>query len=156
MGIRLGAWMESIPYLGASVDFTLNGALTGSELDPFDMIWSLSMLAMYRMSLKESKAFPNGRIQPYVAVGPGLFLTEISQFIGPRIVSNIELFYDSSSDVGLDARIGVLWRINGTGGFYIEYRYAQFEANYTKNIPEGTLNFNPTLKLHSLLFGVSF
>ena len=55
MGIRFGAWMESIPRLGASVDFTLNGVFMDNNLVPFDMIWSLSALAMYRMPLKKVK-----------------------------------------------------------------------------------------------------
>lgn len=156
MGIRYGAWLERIPALGAAVDFTLNGAITGSELDPFDMLWSFSALALYRMSFKESSLYPNGRIQPYIALGPGLFLTEIDQFFGPPEVSNIEFFSDSSMDVGLDARAGLTWMLDPKFGLYAEYRYTQFETNYTQNIPDGTLRFSPELKSHSLLFGITW
>jgi opacity protein-like surface antigen len=156
MGIRCEAWLERLPALGAAVDFTLNGEVAGSKLDPFDMLWSFSVLALYRMSFKESSLYPNGRIQPYIALGPGLFFTEIGQFFGPPDVSEIEFFSASSTDMGLDARAGLTWMLDPKFGVYAEYRYTQFETDYSQNIPDGTLRFNPELKSHSLLFGISW
>ena len=156
IGFRYGTWLDSIPRLGVALDLSLNGAVMGSELEPFDRIWSGSTLAMLRLPLMKSTVFPHGRLQPYLAVGPGLFLTEITKVVGPPQVSDFDWFIDESLDLGLDVRVGLSWLLENKMGLYIEYRYTQFEVDYKRSITDGTLNFNPTLQMHYLLFGVTF
>lgn len=158
MGLRLGAWLESIPALGAAVDGTMNYHIQGSELYPINNPVSFSVLALYRISFKESSRYPNGRIQTYIALGPGLFITDIYEYFDSPSEES-ELFVDDSVDLGLDARVGMTWKLNPKSKWtkqwsvFTEYRYTQFETEYKNKYLDGTLRFSPELKSHSLLFG---
>jgi opacity protein-like surface antigen len=156
IGLRYGTWFDKVPRLGVALDFTMNGAITGSELEPFTMIWSGSAVAMLRFPLMKSTDFPQGRLQPYLAVGPGFLLTEVTKLVGPPQVSDSEWFADESLDVGLDVRAGVSWLLENEMGLCIEYRYSQFETDFEQGITDGTLSFNPSLQMHHLLFGITF
>ena len=155
IGFRYGTWLDNIPCLGVALDISLNGAVAGNELKPFSRIWSGSTLAMLRLPLMKSKEFPHGQLQPYLAVGPGFFLTEITKVVGPPEVSDIYWFADESLDLGLDVRTGLSWGLSETKmRVFVEYRYSQFEADFERSIPDGTLSFNPTLQMHYLLLGL--
>ena len=151
-GLSLGAWLESIPALGVAVDLTINAYR--SDLYPFDTMGSLSLLALYRIPFKESSRYPNGRIQTYIALGPGLFLTGIWDDFDPS--EEYEPLADESEDLGVDARVGMTWKPDPKSGIYVEYRYTQFEAEYTQKYLDGRLRFSPELKSHGLLFGYTF
>ena len=154
-GFRYGTWLDNIPCLGVSLDLSLNGAVMGNDLKPFGRIWSGSTLAMMRLPLMKSKEFPNGQLQPYLAVGPGFFLTTITEVVGPPKVSDYDWFCDESLDVGLDVRTGLSWGLSETKmRLFVEYRYSQFEADFERSIPDGTLSFKPTLQMHYLLLGL--
>ncbi|MDH3723177.1 MAG: porin family protein [Desulfobacteraceae bacterium] len=154
-GFRYGTWLDNIPCLGVALDLSLNGAVMGDELKPFGRIWSGSTLAMLRLPLLKSKEFPNGQLQPYIAVGPGFFLTTITKVVGPPEVSDFDWFCDESLDLGLDVRTGLSWRLSETKmRLFVEYRYSQFEADFERSIPDGTLSFKPTLQMHYLLLGL--
>ena len=154
-GFRYGTWLDNIPCLGVALDLSLNGAVMGDELKPFGRIWSGSTLAMLRLPLLKSKEFPNGQLQPYIAVGPGFFLTTITKVVGPPEVSDFDWFCDESLDLGLDVRTGLSWGLPETKmRLFVEYRYSQFEADFERSIPDGTLSFKPTLQMHYLLLGL--
>ena len=64
-------------------------------------------------------------------------------------------FVDESLDLGLDVRTGLSWGLSETKiRVFVEYRYSQFEADFERSIPDGTLSFNPTLQMHYLLLGL--
>ena len=154
-GFRYGTWLDNIPCLGVALDLSLNGAIMGNDLKPFGRIWSGSTLAMMRLPLMKGKEFPYGQLQPYLAVGPGFFLTTITKVVGPPEVSDFDWFCDESSDLGLDVRTGMSWGLSETKmRLFVEYRYSQFEADFERSIPDGTLSFKPTLRMHYLLLGL--
>lgn len=154
-GFRYGTWLDNIPCLGVGLDLSLNGVVMGYDLKPFGRIWSGSMLAMLRLPLMKSTEFPHGQLQPYLAVGPGFFLTEITKIVGPPEVSDIDWFADESLDLGLDVRAGLSWGLPETKmRLFAEYRYTQFEADFERSITDGTLSFKPTLQMHYLLLGL--
>jgi len=154
-GFRYGTWLDNIPCLGVALDLSLNGAIMGNDLKPFGRIWSGSTLAMMRLPLMKSKEFRYGQLQPYLAVGPGFFLTTITKVVGPPEVSDYDWFCDESLDLGLDVRTGLSWRLSETKmRLFVEYRYSQFEADFERSIPDGTLSFKPTLQMHYLLLGL--
>jgi opacity protein-like surface antigen len=95
-------------------------------------------------------------LQPYLAVGPGFLLTEVTALVGPPQVSDSKWFADESLDVGLDVRVGVSWLLENKMGLCIEYCYSQFETDFEQGITDGALSFNPTLQMHHLLFGITF
>jgi opacity protein-like surface antigen len=154
-GFRYGTWLDNIPCLGVALDLSLNGAVMGNDLKPFGRIWSGSTLAMLRLPLMKSTDFPHGQLQPYLAVGPGFFLTTITKVVGPPEVSDFDWFCDESLDLGLDVRTGLSWGLSETKmRLFVEYRYSQFEADFERSIPDGTLSFKPTLQMHYLLLGL--
>lgn len=156
IGLRYGIWFDNIPSLGIALDFTINCAVQDSELKPFDRIWYGSTLAMLRHPFMKTSLFPHGRLQPYLAVGPGLFITAITKVLGPPQLNDIVWFSEESMDLGLDIRVGSSWLLSNDFSLYIEYRYTQFEANFERSIADGALSFSPTLQMHYLLFGFAF
>jgi hypothetical protein len=66
-----GVWAE--PYIAAYAGFSLL-----NDTDKLDAsIRAVSIDLIGRYSLLKSPAFPRGRMQPYIGVGPGLFSTSI-------------------------------------------------------------------------------
>ncbi|MGD0946627.1 MAG: outer membrane beta-barrel protein [Candidatus Binatia bacterium] len=111
VGGRIGYWFEGAPLLGVAGTVSYyqpgaSGSTAKTEVVP------LTLLAMARWPVLESNEFPNGRLQPYVGVGPGFFITDVS---APG-------FSDTSKEAGLDVRAGVHWLFTSHVGSFVEYR----------------------------------
>ena len=78
---------------------------------------------MVRLPLFTGDGFENGRIQPYAAVGPGFFLSVLTNasLIGTEV----------GFDVGLDARAGVTVMLTSRFGLFVEYRYTDVDVETT-------------------------
>lgn len=111
VGGRIGYWFEGAPLLGVAGTVSYyqpgaSGSTAKTEVVP------LTLLAMARWPLLESTQFPNGRLQPYVGVGPGFFITDVS---APG-------FSDTSKEAGLDVRAGASLLLTPHVGWLVEYR----------------------------------
>jgi opacity protein-like surface antigen len=151
-GARLGYWFERAPWLGLALDvsvFTLNLREVDIRVLP------ISMLLMARAPLLASPDYPHGRLQPYVAAGPSLVFTSLSEFLGAQVPSPAVL-EDSSFDPGLDVRAGAGWHLTKPLVLFVEYRFTQVSPTLEDRIPAGRVKFEPTLRTHHMSVGLSY
>lgn len=150
VGGRLGYWLGLFPYVGVALDVSYYT----SDLD-FDTLGQLlgnadlrriplSGLAMLRLPFLPSPAVPRGHLEPYVAVGPTLFLSHLS-------LDND----DFQNDIGLDVRAGLNVRFTRAIGIFAEYRltYVEQEFTFTRQGVRSVLQADPST--HHLEAGLS-
>jgi hypothetical protein len=150
-GGRLGYWFGFFPYLGVALDASYLTTDLDSDLDieTFDDVdlrrVPLSGLAMLRLPLLPSPAVPRGHLEPYVAVGPTLFLSNL----------DLDDFDDTREDVGLDVRAGLNFRFTRVLGIFAEYRltYVEQEFKFTRQGIRSVVETDPST--HHVLGGIS-
>jgi opacity protein-like surface antigen len=173
-GLRLGRYLDSLPYLGFAADYlqfepnigpqsvAVQGciALAGCNvrtvgLGSFDLTTQVfSLDVMLRYPLLKSEALPAGRVQPYIATGLPLSVTTVD----PR---NTRLFRNHHSDtnlsVGYSAGGGVAVQVYQNLMLFVEYRYVHTDIDV--DLQDGSTasptSFHTDLNTHSALFGVS-
>lgn len=147
LGGRLGLWLKAIPVLGGAIDVSAYNADGEDGFDPTDIdVYPLSALVMVRVPLLEEDDFPDGRVQPYAALGPSL------------VVSNLQIpavFDETTADLGVDARLGVTGMLTERVGFFFEWRYLHFEPNYENRISGAPVRFGTEIGTHFLQAGIS-
>jgi hypothetical protein len=125
-GGRLGYWLQGLPWLGVAGDVSYFApAGEGSTIETRLEVIPLSPLVMFRLPLLDSPEFPNGRLQPYLAAGPGFFLTSVKVDV-PGLG---EESTDWQFEVGADVRAGITFMITPAFGTFVEGRYTVFSTN---------------------------
>ena len=172
-GGRAGRYFDSLPFLGVGLDFfrfypdvggqsvQLRGCFfpggcgtgrggTGS-LDVETT--SVSVDLMLRLPLWKSTEAPQGRVQPYVAVGPPLFITTIT----PRNTRNFRNHDDDTDySFGYKAAAGVAVQVWSNLALFGEYRFTHVSPEVElrdANLNRTTLRTD--LDTHSALLGIS-
>lgn len=172
-GGRAGRYFDSLPFLGLGLDFfrfypdiggqsvQLRGCFfpggcgtgrggTGS-LDVETT--SVSVDLMLRLPLWKSAEAPQGRVQPYVAVGPPLFITTIT----PRNTRNFRNHDDDTDySFGYKAAAGVAVQVFSNLALFGEYRFTHVSPEVElrdANLNRTTLRTD--LDTHSALLGIS-
>ena len=84
----------------------------------------LSLLVMVRHGFLKDEEFTRGRLQPYVGVGPSLFINNVSGSI------RFQESNDTSTDVGLDFRLGTAFLIETNWSAFIEYRFTHVSPTW--------------------------
>jgi len=172
-GGRAGHYFDSLPFLGLGLDFfrfypdiggqsvQLRGCFfpggcgtgrggTGS-LDVETT--SVSVDLMLRLPLWKSTEAPQGRVQPYVAVGPPLFITTIT----PRNTRNFRNHDDDTDySFGYKAAAGVAVQVFSNLALFGEYRFTHVSPEV--ELRDADLNrttLRTDLDTHSALLGIS-
>jgi hypothetical protein len=131
LGIRGGYWLESVPYLGFALDLSFFN--TEEDVSQFPLklqVYPISGLLMLRYPLLTGSAYPRGRLQPYVGVGPGAFIATAKLDVPDPVPEN---FTSSKTTVGLDVRGGVGFHFTGPRlpgesiAIFVEYRFTYFQ-----------------------------
>jgi hypothetical protein len=172
-GGRAGRYFDSVPFLGVAVDFfrfypsivpqsvDLHGCFfpggcgagrggTGS----FDVeVTSVSLDLMLRLPLFKSADAPQGRVQPYVAAGPPLFITTIT----PRHTRSFRN-HDSDTDLSFGYKLagGLAVQVYRNLALFGEYRFTHVSPEVElrdANLSRATLRTD--LDTHSALVGLS-
>jgi opacity protein-like surface antigen len=120
-GGRLGVWLPGLRWLGFAVDvsyFAPSGQ--GSTVETRLEVVPITGLVMFRLPLLDSPDFPNGRLQPYLAAGAGVFLTSVE--VGEQNA-------DWQAEVGFDGRAGIAFMFTPGFGTFVEGRYTAFSTN---------------------------
>jgi hypothetical protein len=125
-GGRVGYWLESLPWLGLAGDVsyfapTAQGTTFETNLE----VIPITPLVMFRLPLMQSPEFPKGRLQPYLGVGPGFFVTSVEVNAGALGEENT----DWQFEVGVDTRAGITFLITPGFGVFVEGRYTWFSTN---------------------------
>ena len=146
-GGRAGGWAPKSRWFGLALDvsyFKLDA--DGIETKVFPV----SGLLLFR--------YPGKRLQPYLGIGPGLFVSDIEVDI--QLAGENKKFSGTSVDVGLDTRAGLAWRLFRHFAIFSEYRFTYFEGSYDDKVSAaGTktkVNIDTTNYVHHFLLGLSY
>jgi hypothetical protein len=141
IGLRGTYWFEGkLDWIGLAADWSYfkpkdnNSSL---EIQTFP----LSPLLMVRIPLLRSEEFVAGRLTPYAAVGPGIFISRID---GNGIGAKTDV------PVGLDYRFGLSLMFTKQLGLFSEYRYASATFKYKA----GGARFKTRLNMNQASVGV--
>ena len=107
---------------------------------------------MFRWPLLDSPEYPNGRLQPYVGIGPGIF----HQKAAVQFRSGAGDISQEGFAVGVDARAGVAFEFLPNWALFLEYRFT-----HVSDKPEGQSNGQKTtvdvdLNTNHVLFGLGY
>jgi opacity protein-like surface antigen len=155
VGGRVGYWFDVFPYVGFSLDLSYFRA-EGKNADI--QVIPLSLLLMLRYPLFKSEKFRNGRIQPYAAIGPGLFYSHAKADFRPDLTEKIS---GDSYKIGLDVRAGLAWQFHKHLALFGEYRYTDFSIDLKQSdILYGLAGTKETMKTqlatNHFLIGLSY
>src|SRR5689334_3026841 len=118
VGGRVGHWFEALPWLGVAVDGSYFTAAPGIVLFP------ITALVMARYGLLPDDDFPRGRLQPYAGLGGGMFISNADGRIGNVPLTN------TSTDAGLDLRLGVSYGLQENIKAFAEYRFTHVSPSF--------------------------
>lgn len=140
---------------GQQVSVTGTGGTTTQTAHWSLPAWGIGFdVLRLRLPLLRDEQFVHGRVQPYIAAGPTLFITYAGQntFVQPG--------GQSSTDVSLGAKVdaGATVMITKRIGAFAQYRFTHFTAtlDYQNNQPAlATETFKTTYDSHHVIAGVS-
>ncbi len=169
-GGRAGYWFETVPWFGIGLDvfhfnsdisrqtvsLTIPGATVPAVLQPID--FSVTVIAFdivrLRLPLMTSPEFPKGQLQPYMTVGPALFLSRVKN------ISNSELSTRAATDTspGVKVGAGASWQFLKNVAVFGEYRFTHVRAEPILNSGLSSLRIplQTDLNTHHLLAGISW
>ena len=172
-GGRAGRYFDSLPFLGLGLDFfrfypdiggqsvQLRGCFfpggCGSGrggTGRFEMQTSaVSVDLMLRLPLIKSVDAPQGLVQPYIAVGPPLFITTVT----PRNTRSFRN-HDDDTDLSFGYKLagGVAVQVFSNLALFGEYRFTHVSPEFElhdANLNRTTLRTD--LDTHSALLGIS-
>ena len=125
-GLRVGWFAGRFPWLGVAGDFSVFIQSWGIQ-SPYQVsVIPISALLMFRAPLVRSPAHPNGRAQPYLAIGPSLILSTAKLAEGLAALGTARIDSDTSVDPGLDARVGIRLIASSWISVILEYRATYF------------------------------
>lgn len=143
-GLRVGKWLDGLPWLGVAVDGSYFRASADVQVFP------ITGLVMLRYGFLKDEEFKEGRLQPYAGIGGGLFISNLDGSIGFVEGS------DTSTDMGLDLRLGVAYRIESSWAAFLEYRFTHVSPTYTVEPFGGRTPADTALNTNHFLLGLSY
>jgi len=148
VGGKVGYWFDFFPLVGAeldiygfSPDISLPSQIAGTvELKrptEFDLgVTAVSINFMGRYPLLKSPDFPRGRFQPYIGVGPGLFITSIKDLESDP---NDNLGSKTLTFGGLQVIGGLKFFLLKNFSLFAEYKFSHFTADLSGAAPNVSL-----------------
>ncbi len=166
IGIRGGLWFPDLPWLGLASDFSylrLNGpssgvvhTIGGLEIRTRDDVevdlFPISMMLMARTKLLVIPLDPQIGVQPYIGVGPGLFVSWVHDAFTVRVDGSEEEVDDTSYDIGLDTRAGLRVHLTPSFSIFAEYRFTYYEPKFD----DDPIEIESDISTHHALGGVGF
>src|SRR2546425_706761 len=171
-GGRLGYWLESPPVFGLGIDaFRFRpdirrqtrtakvcspgcavGSATFEELEL--SILGVTLDARFRApGMFATDSIPNGRLQPYLTVGPTVFIAEAedsTNFAEPSRQS------DTDVAVGLTVGWGLAWQFHKHWAIFTEYRFTHVSPTFQFTSFGAKTTVRTTLDTHHAIGGISF
>jgi opacity protein-like surface antigen len=145
-GVRVGRWLDDlqIPFVGVAFDVSYFRPAADVQTVP------LSLLLMARYGFLKDDEVPDGRLQPYVGIGPGFFISNLNGIIGSQSGDS------TSRDIGLDTRVGLAYRFDSNWAGFAEYRFTRVSPTWKVDIFNGTTDATTTFNTHHIVLGVSY
>jgi opacity protein-like surface antigen len=161
-GVRGGYWFgPELNWLGLAGDISYFHALEDRGRGELDLhLFPLTPLLMLRAPIGTSQRYPDGRLQPYAAVGPALTFS-VARLALDDVVSGFDDYYDGEFDVGLDALGGLAFQVSPRVALFVEYRFTYLDMDFDNEVdndlgPDPDVDVDTILKTHHTTFGVSF
>src|SRR5215210_5430555 len=169
-GGRGGYWLDKMDWLGFGLDLFLfhlkapnqSAQVTGSGAASSALAdWSLPALGIgfdvlrVRAPLFRTEEFVHGRLQPFLSIGPALFVTWAGQN------RNVQPSGQQGTDValGFKADAGFTALLTQWIGLFAEYRFTHFTSNfdYQNNSPSpATETYKATYDSQQIIGGLTF
>ncbi len=146
-GARVGYWSKSRLWLGFAMDISY----FRMDSDKKDItLYPISTLMMLRL--------PKGRFQPYVGVGPALFVGKMKFDVDLSQLNSggIRTFDDTSFNVGLDTRAGLAVAWYGNIAIFAEYRFTHHSAEYDDTLAGVEVDVETDSNTHHFMVGISY
>jgi hypothetical protein len=166
VGLRGGYWFteQNLPFLGMGLDLSYYRAFQDTGFAPIK-IWAvpLTPMLMLRIPIGMSERYPGGRVQPYIAGGPGFTIAAARADLSDLGIG-LGDFEDTSFDVGADARAGIQFQVAPHLGLFSEYRYTYLKPRFRDTVSdafgppefEAEVHIKPKLETHHVVFGLAF
>jgi len=114
VGGRVGGWIGR--YFGVGLDvFHFGSDVKNTSIEQRNLAFAFDLMA--RLPLFASDGMPHGRLQPYVTVGPAIFVSDQSS---PGFTAG------RSASVGFKGGAGLKYLFMKHFGLFGEYRYTYF------------------------------
>ena len=167
VGGRVTYWTQRFPWLGVAFDgsyFKADAKNANIEIP----VYGFSLLMMMRYPLLPNERFPQGRLQPYLGVGPEFAFGKIkAEFEENGFKTKIE---ENEGAFGVDVRTGLLWKLSQQWGIFTEYRFTYLNYDTEdpdelsckpfdqKDCPDSLQfeDFEAKLTTHHFLVGISY
>ncbi len=146
-GVRVGYWSKRRLWLGVAMDVSY------FQMDSHRKdisVYPVSALLMFRL--------PNRRFQPYMGIGPALFINKMAFSIDLSGLSSgmTGNFNDTSYDVGLDTRAGFAIDFYRNTGLFAEYRFTHYSDKFTDRIANVKVDVDTNSNTHHIIIGISY
>ena len=141
-GMRVGYWFDSLPWLGVAADVSYFAPDDDTGGPEYDVI-PIAPLFMARVPIATTEEFPHGRVQPFLGIGPGIFVS---------LLDFDPIGDDETVDVGVDLHAGVKFPITPRISVFVQYRYTYVEPEFEV---EG-VDITPELSTHHAGAGLGF
>jgi len=159
-GLRVGYWFDRLSWLGVAGDVSSFVGAWGIESPISVTAVPVSALVLVRLQLAKTEALPDGRFQPYIAVGPALMTTLATLTTGSNnpafspTVGALRSVSDTSFDVGVDGRFGARILASDFVSFFLEYRYTRATPSWALGTPAAPAQFATTLSTSHFSLGL--
>ena len=196
VGARAGYWFEAIPCLGLAVDVShfqphvtsqiSRRAVTtvdrSGDTTTFDIpvrfpdadlsATAIAFDLMVRWPLLTTPEFPKGQLDPYLTVGPAIFVATVETGPGTFLP---QIGFDSVNDAtvlqpaigvsqsktdtfwGVKVGAGLAWQLHKNVALFGEYRFTHFSPDFEfQDVGGGKTTLKMDLNTHHILTGVSF
>jgi len=126
----VGWFAERFPWLGVAGDFSVFIQSWGIQ-SPYEVTAiPISALLMLRAPLVRSPEHPNGRAQPYLALGPSLIISRAKLAQGLAATGTATVETDTAADAGFDGRVGIRLVASSWISVILEYRATYFKPTW--------------------------
>jgi Outer membrane protein beta-barrel domain len=143
-GGKIGYWLDVFPFVGLELDlYTFRPDFHVSD-GPFDFDVSIVTIGfnfLGRYPLLKSPDFPRGRIQPYIGIGPGLFITTIDD---QQPDPTLNIGSQTLSIGGLQALAGAKFFIFKNLSLFAEWKFTHHTSAISGlgvDVPGNVFNF---------------
>jgi hypothetical protein len=170
IGLRAGLWFPDLPWLGVASDLsyvrlkgphngvshTIGGIPVVTRKDVDVHLFPISVMLMLRTKLLLAPWNSRLGIQPYVGVGPGLFVSWVHDALTVGVGESEESAEDTSCDLGLDTRAGLRIHLTSSFSLFAEYRFTYYEPDFRDDLLGNPIEFEMKIATHHALAGLGF